>query len=87
LSPVLANIFSISSTVVKDIAIKEGLIDGNYLIISYTLSLNSKDILTHALIDCRATGYAFIDQDFANHHRLPLLSRSVLPHTDKQQAT
>jgi hypothetical protein len=58
---VLANIFSISSTAVKDAAIEEGLMDGNYLIMIYTLSLNSKEILTHTLIDYGATGYAFID--------------------------
>jgi hypothetical protein len=68
----LANIFSISSTAVKDVAIKEGSMDGKYLIMMCTLSLNSKEIPTHMLIDCAAIGYAFIDQDFANHHELPL---------------
>jgi len=29
-------------------------------------------IQTHALIDCGATGIAFIDQDFAHHHKIPL---------------
>jgi hypothetical protein len=58
---VLANIFSISSTAVKDTAIEEGSMDGNYLIMICTLSLNHKEIPTHALIDCGATGYAFID--------------------------
>jgi hypothetical protein len=53
---------------VKDAAIKEGSIDGNYLIIMYTLSLNNKEIPTNILIDCGAIGYTFIDQDFANHH-------------------
>jgi hypothetical protein len=42
--------------------------DGNHLIMICTLSLNNKDIATYTLIDCRATGYAFIDQDFPNHH-------------------
>jgi hypothetical protein len=68
----LANIFSISSTAVKDTAIEEGSMDGNHLIITCTLSLNTKEIPTHALIDCGAAGYAFIDQDFANCHKLPL---------------
>jgi hypothetical protein len=67
---VLANIFSISSTAVKDAAIEEGSMDGNHLIVTCTLSLNNKEIPTHALIDCRATGYAFIDQDFTDHHQL-----------------
>jgi predicted aspartyl protease len=66
----LANIFSISSTTVKDAAIEEGSIDGNHLIMTCTLSLNHKEISTHALIDCGATGYAFIDQDVANRHQL-----------------
>jgi hypothetical protein len=68
----LANIFSISSTTIKDIAIEEGSINRKHLIIIYTLSLNSKEIPTYALIDYGATGYAFMDQDFANCHKLPL---------------
>jgi predicted aspartyl protease len=46
--------------------------DGNHLVVMCTLSFDSKEIPTHALIDCGATGYPFIDQDFANHHHLPL---------------
>jgi hypothetical protein len=57
----LANIFSISSTAVKDAPIEEGSMDGNHLIVTCTLSINNKEIPTHALINCRATGYAFID--------------------------
>jgi predicted aspartyl protease len=68
----LANIFSISSTAVKDRAIEEGSMDGNHLILTCTLSLNCKEIPTHTLIDCGATGYTFIDQDFADHYKLPL---------------
>jgi predicted aspartyl protease len=55
---------------VKDAAIEEGSMDGNHLVVTCTLSLNHKEISTYALIDCGATGYAFIDQDFANHHQL-----------------
>jgi predicted aspartyl protease len=79
LSPVLANIFSISSTAVKDTAIEEGSIDGNYLIVTYTLSLNTKEIPTHTLIDCGTTSYTFIDQDFANRHKIPLCPFKI-PH-------
>jgi predicted aspartyl protease len=57
---------------VKDTAIEEGSMDGNHLIVMCTLSLNTKEIPTHALIDCGATGYVFIDQYFADHHKLPL---------------
>jgi predicted aspartyl protease len=46
--------------------------DGKHLVVMCTLSLNGKEIPTHTLIDCGATGYAFIDQDFAHCHKLPL---------------
>src|SRR5205085_2154191 len=39
-----------------------------------------KFIKTYAIIDCRATGYAFIDEDFAHHHEFPLYTLKV-PHT------
>jgi hypothetical protein len=55
---------------VEDAAIEEGSIDANHLVMAYALSLNYKEIHTYALIDCRAMGYAFIDQDFTNHHQL-----------------
>jgi predicted aspartyl protease len=54
--------------------------DGNHLVVMCTLSLDLKDIPTYALIDCGATSYAFIDQDFANHHHLPLYLLKT-PHT------
>jgi hypothetical protein len=72
LNSIVTNIFSIASSIVKDIAIKEGSMDGNHLIVMCTLSLDSKEIPTHTLIDCGATGYAFIDKDFANYYHLPL---------------
>jgi hypothetical protein len=39
---------------------------------TYTLSLNTNDIPTHTLNNYSTTGYAFIDQDFTNHHKVPL---------------
>jgi len=36
------------------------------------VSFGNKTVATHALIDCRATGIAFVDEDFARHHKLPL---------------
>jgi predicted aspartyl protease len=69
---VLAKILSISSTTVRDAAIEEGSTDGKHLIVTCDLSFNHKKIPTHALIDCGATGYAFVDQAFATHHKLPV---------------
>jgi len=43
-----------------------------HLVITCTLTVNNQEIPTHALIDCGATGIAFMDQDFAHHHQIPL---------------
>jgi hypothetical protein len=34
--------------------------------------VNNQEIPTHALIDCGATGIAFMDQHFACHHQISL---------------
>jgi hypothetical protein len=60
-SAMLANTHSISTTAVNVIAIPKGSMDGNHLIVMCAISLDTKDIPTHALIDRGATGYAFID--------------------------
>jgi len=46
--------------------------EGKHLVILCNLSFGDKTIASHALIDCRATGVAFVDEDFARHHQLPL---------------
>jgi len=46
--------------------------EGKHLVITCTLTVNNQEIPTYALIDCGATGIAFIDQDFARHHQIPL---------------
>jgi predicted aspartyl protease len=69
---VLAKILSISSTAIRDTAIEEGSMDGKYLVVTCDLSFNHKKIPTYSLIDCGVTGYVFIDQTFATHHKLPL---------------
>jgi hypothetical protein len=67
-----SSVFSISSIAVKDIVIEEGSMDGKHLVVTCFLSHSDQAIQTYALIDCGATGNAFIDQDFACHHQLPL---------------
>jgi predicted aspartyl protease len=47
--------------------------DRNYCIVMYTLHDQGNVIKSHALIDCEATGYTFIDEDYARRHHLPLL--------------
>jgi len=45
--------------------------EGKHVILC-NVSFGDKTIASHALIDCGATGVAFIDDDFACHHQLPL---------------
>jgi len=46
--------------------------EGKHLVILCNLSFGDKTIASHALIDCGATGVAFVDEDFARYHQLPL---------------
>ena len=46
--------------------------DGIHMIVTCSLHDNSNVIKSHALVDCGATGYAFIDEDFACRNNLPL---------------
>jgi predicted aspartyl protease len=46
--------------------------DGKHVVVTCFLSHSDQEIQTYALIDCGATGYAFVDKDFARHHQLPL---------------
>jgi len=46
--------------------------EGEHLVITCTLTINNQEIPTHVLINCRATGIAFMDQHFACHHQISL---------------
>jgi transposase InsO family protein/predicted aspartyl protease len=46
--------------------------EGGHMVVTCTLQDNEKSFQSHALIDCGATGYAFIDEDFARRKQLPL---------------
>ncbi|KAG0134926.1 hypothetical protein HOY82DRAFT_480689, partial [Tuber indicum] len=47
-------------------------IEDNHLVVTCDIIDNQNIIRTHALIDSGATGYAFIDKDFARRHHLLL---------------
>jgi len=64
--------FGISRLSVSKVEVLEGSMEGKHLVITCSLSVNNQEIPTHALIDCGATGIAFMDQDFARHHKIPL---------------
>jgi hypothetical protein len=46
--------------------------DGKHLVITGTLTVSYREIPTQALIECRATGIGFINQDFALNHQIPI---------------
>ena len=50
------------------VEVLEGSMEGKHLVITCSLTVNNQEIPTHALIDCGATGIAFMDEDFARHH-------------------
>jgi hypothetical protein len=64
--------FGISRLSVSKVEVLEGSVEGKHLVIICTLTINNQEIPTHALIDCVATGIAFMDQDLACHHQIPL---------------
>jgi len=47
-------------------------IEGKHLVILCNVSFGDKTIASYTLIDYGATGAAFVDEDFARHHQLPL---------------
>jgi len=57
---------------VRKVEVLEGSMEGKHLVITCTLTMNNQEIPTHVLINCGATGIAFLDQDFARHHQIPL---------------
>ena len=68
LAPAPATPFSLSSystTVEKEM-------EGYHMVVTCTLQDGQNFVKTHALVDCGATGYAFIDEDFASRHNFPL---------------
>ena len=66
-----SDILLVSSLYVQS-HIKEELFDGNHIIITTQVKNDSSSINTYALVDYGATGYAFIDEEFAHNHEFPL---------------
>jgi hypothetical protein len=64
--------FGISRLSVGKVEVLEGSMERKHLVITSTLTANKQEIPTHALIDCGATGIAFMDEDIARHYQIPL---------------
>jgi hypothetical protein len=56
--------------------------EGKHLVITCSLTVNNQEIPTHALIDCGASGIAFMDQDFTRHHQIPLQELKEKKHVE-----
>ena len=52
--------------------IKEESLDENHIVISTQIQDQSSLISTYTLVDCGATGFAFIDEEFAYNYNFPL---------------
>lgn len=46
--------------------------DGSHMVISIKLIDSQPVLSTYGLVDCGATGYAFVDEEYARDHNLPL---------------
>jgi len=64
--------FGISRLSVSKVEVLEGSLEGRHLVITSTLTVNNHAIPTHALMDCGATGIAFLNRDSARHHQISL---------------
>jgi len=64
--------FGILCLSVSKVEVLKGSMEGKHIVITCTLTMNNQEIPTYALIECGATGIAFMDQDYARHHQIPL---------------
>jgi len=46
---------------------------GKHLVVLFNIYIGNRNVAIHALIDCRAMGITFVDEDFACHHQLALI--------------
>ena len=76
--PVSKSTLCISSLSLQSQVLEEELLDRGHIIVSVELNDVPNYIPSHALIDCGATGYAFVDEEFAHDHNLPLFRLKTL---------
>src|SRR5688572_5145813 len=64
----------LSGTALSTEKLLEEKLDGDHIVIAIELkeSINSPPLPTFALVDCGATGHAFVDKQYASDHNLPL---------------
>jgi hypothetical protein len=62
--------FGISQFSIQSAGIKESSMESKHFVVKCSLKIAVKVVNSHALIDCVATGIAFVDKDFVPHHQL-----------------
>ena len=61
----------VSSVSFTEVELTKDQLDGKHIVISCSLSFGDIPVQTHALIDCDATGYTFVDEEFARQYQIP----------------
>ena len=65
---------AIGSCALSEKAVEERKLEGDHSVVACQLARDSSSaISSHALIDNGATGFAFLDEDFARRHQFPLI--------------
>ena len=68
--------FKVSAFSLSNVPLEERDMDGNHLIIKCTLS-SETPIETPALVDCGASGFAFVDEEYARQQNFPMYQLRV----------
>jgi hypothetical protein len=68
LSTVVKSYFGISQFLISSAEIEESLMETKHRVVKCSLKIGDKIIDKHNLINCRATGIAFVDKDCVHHH-------------------
>ena len=69
-----SNKFKLSAHCLTKVPLDENKLEGNHLLVKTLLSTtpNNLPLEVHALIDCGASGFAFVDEEFAHQQNFPL---------------
>ena len=75
-SPLFSSFPHLQLPAVVGQGVKECELEGEHLFVAATLHNGDHSIQTPAMIDAGATGFAFIDENFAHQHKFPLYRRN-----------
>ena len=74
----ISTLLYISSLLLQSQVLEKELLDGGHIVVSIKLDDKSnKFFSSYVLVDCGATGYAFVDEEFAYDHNLPLYKLKI----------